>query len=86
MSDFEIREWPPRLPIREIELACAIAYYNQKIRELDLAKAELKRLWAALSDVLPLAERYIGRSDGVSDATHDKIANARRALGQEDKG
>lgn len=48
-------------------------------------RAENERLKAALSDVLPLAERYVGRSDGVQDATYDKIANARRALGREDK-
>ncbi len=32
------------MTIYQIECACAIAYYNQKVRELELAKAELVRL------------------------------------------
>lgn len=43
-------------------------------------RAEIERLRAALADVLPLAERYVGRSDGQPNAIYDCLANARRAL------
>lgn len=57
-----------------------LAAENCKLNDLLMGcHAKIEQLRAALSDVLPLAERYIGRSDGVSDVIHDKIANARRA-------
>lgn len=43
------------------ELGCAIAYHNQKVRELDLAKSEVARLTRAVLDKgLPTADDVRG--------------------------
>lgn len=48
---------------REIEIACAVAYYNQKVRELELAEKEM--MWL-IADFKPQRPAMIVSVSGTS--------------------